>query len=124
MKPEDANAQAYHGIIVDASLRNQTSLKKFKIVSSKKDEDWTLYKVEIANDKIESVIELLKAELNPKFYAHFYRNNELIVVLKDAVFKTTINATDWKKIIDYGAKNGIAREQLDFTPCRIQDETW
>lgn len=41
----------------------------------------------------------------------------MIVVYQDAVFKTTPNQSDWKEVIQYGIKQGVPIEQLDFNPC-------
>lgn len=116
--------QNYHGIIVNASLRNQNILREFTVLSTKKDEDWMIYKVEVHSEHIGNVLNIIQTALKPKFYAHFYRGEELIVIFADAIFKTTTNPKDWAKIIKHGNKQDIPSEQIDFKPCKESDETW
>lgn len=114
----------YHGIIVDAGLKNAALLKKLNVLSTQKVEDWILYKIDVKETKLQKVITLLKSQLKEKFYTHFYRDTELIVVFPDQIFHTTTNDSDWNQIVKHGLSKGIPREQLDFKPCRIQDETF
>jgi hypothetical protein len=59
------------------------------------------------------------------FYCHFYRGEELVVVFKERIFKA--NACDkstWAEILEYGKSIHIPEAQLDFLPCKIEDETY
>lgn len=50
------------------------------------------------------------------WYAHFFRDQELIVVYQDRVFRATGDPSTWEEPIRYGRAHGIPLEQLDFHP--------
>jgi hypothetical protein len=58
------------------------------------------------------------------FYAHFYRPRELVVVFPDRVFRLTPQKQSWGPAVAHGRAAGIPQEQLDFHPCRFEDEAW
>ena len=59
-----------------------------------------------------------------EFYCHFYRNDELIIVFRERVFRTSTQKTTWTEAIDYGKSIGIPAGQLDFIPNKMSDETY
>jgi hypothetical protein len=62
--------------------------------------------------------------LPQEYYAHFYRGTELIVVFRNRVFRVNTDRGTWQEAIAYGKALGIAGRQLDFAPCRVEDETY
>jgi hypothetical protein len=72
------------------------------------------------------MIKLIQENLVVKgeYYAHLYRDDELVVIFKDRVFRITSEKSTWKPVIDYGLSLKIPIEQLDMKPCRFQDETY
>ena len=116
----------YHGIIVDESQKDITILNKLKILGKKTSSNgkWVLYKIGIAPEKLEKSIKQLQENMNGGFYFHFYRENELIVVFKKKIFRITTEKSGWSDVIAYGKSLGIPEKQLDFFPCRIEDETY
>jgi hypothetical protein len=60
----------------------------------------------------------------PHFYCHFYRDDELIVVFKKKMFRVKTDPATWQEVITYGKSMGIPAKQLDFQPCRFDDETY
>ena len=116
----------YHGIIVDASLKEKSLLEELKIIGQKrtKDGEWVLYKIEIDPEDINQTIESLQENLLDGFYLHLYRQNELIVVFPERVFRINTEKPTWIEAIEYGKSLGIPEEQLDFFPCRTEDESY
>ena len=114
----------YHGIIVDASQKDKSEFGKLEIAGQKKSGGWILYKVEVSQEKLERTISRLQKNINDGFYFHFYKGSELIVVFKRKIFRISTNKSTWKEAIEYGKSLGIPEKQLDFRPCRIEDETY
>lgn len=119
----------WHGIIVDKSLQDPGVMDDFKILGKKVADDdpkdvWTIYKVEVKAHLIDRVIERVQKNLQEGWYAHFYKNKDLIIVFHDRVFKVATDPKTWKPIILYGKSQHIAADPLDFFPCTEDDETF
>ena len=115
----------YHGIILDLEFKDSTYPQKFKLFAKRKSSTsgWLLYGVEVGDQEIDKVI--LEVQENMKddkpYYAHFYNDNDMIVVFKKNVFRVKPHISTWA-VINYGKKLNIPQEQLDFWPNRFQDE--
>jgi hypothetical protein len=116
----------YHGIIIKEGLRDQSILNKVKILGKKKAGECTLLRVGVGKNEINQIVKLVQKHLvtQPAYYAHFYRNQELIVVFPRKIFILTPNKETWKPAVDYGKSVGIPEEELDFKPCRFEEETY
>ena len=123
----------YHGILINLSIKDKTLLRSLETTGKKNVflNLLVLYKINAAPEKIEGLIASLQAALVerfwfyfPHFYFHFYRNDELIVVFKEKVFRTSTDPSRWTEAIAYGKSLGIPENQLDFFPCRVEDETY
>jgi len=116
----------YHGIIIDKSQKDKSIFERLKILGSKtSSKGWILYKIEVNPEEINKIIqELQQNMISGPYYCHFYRNNELIVVFKEKIFRITPDKSTWKEAIEYGRSSGIPEKQLDFYPCKIEDETY
>lgn len=117
----------YHGIIVKEGLKDRLVLDRMKILGMKKGEKWTLLRVGVDETKVDEVLGLIQKNLvtEPEsYYAHFYRNRELVVVFPKKVFHLTPERETWQPAIDYGKSIGIPEKQLDFKPCRFGEETY
>ena len=113
----EAVTKQYTGIIIKESLSNISILKKTKILNleitddEKPEDRWHIYKVKITLDKIK----LLSKYIIKEWYAHFWLDDELIVVYKDKIFHATISdEKTWEEAKEYGRKQNIIEEQLDF----------
>jgi len=117
---------SYHGILIREGLKNPPVLERLKVLGKKQAGQWLLVKVEVSKEEIEELVKLVQRNLkrNPTFYAHFYRYNELIVVFPERVFRITPDKATWGPTIAYGESMGIPLKELDFKPCRIEDETY
>jgi hypothetical protein len=117
----------YHGIIVKESLKDESVLNKMKILGQKKGTKWTLLRVGVNENKIDEVVELVQKNLisEPmRYYSHFYRDGKLIVVFPKKIFHLTPKKETWRPAIDYGKSTGIPEKELDFKPCRFEEETY
>jgi hypothetical protein len=128
MPPKGRSQDSYHGIIVEESLRDRSVLDAVAILGRKRGRDWTLLRVAVEARELSATIGLVRRGLKVvdgvPFYAHFYRSGELIVVFPDRVFRLTPQKQTWGPAVAYGKSAGIPTEQLDFMPCRFEDETY
>lgn len=118
----------YHGIVVEESLQDPAVLKTVKVLGRKRGRDWTLIRVGVGSHQLPMVVDRVKRSLRivngVPFYAHFYRADELVVVFPDRVFHLTPVKKTWGPAVAHGRSAGIPLEQLDFAPCRFEDETY
>lgn len=115
----------YLGIIIRESLKNTEYISELPVVSKKDVGEWQLILVSIAVDDLEEHIKSLQNQMihiaDDCWYAHYFHDQELIVVYQDKVIKVGTDPTSWGEAIDYGLLHGIPLEQLDFKPY-IQEE--
>ena len=122
----------YHGIIVNLSQKRKT-LRELRIIGKRNVlfRFLVIYKIEVKQEEIDNLI--IKIQHNMKrrlllfakeFYCHFYRNDELIIVFRERVFRASTQKATWKEAIDYGKSIGIPAGQLDFIPNKMSDETY
>jgi len=117
----------YRSILLDAEFTSPDFIKKWKELGKKhsRTNPWWLFKVEVPEDKLEELIsEGQKLLVGKAYYFHAYRQNELIVVFPEKVFRVTPNKDSWGEMVKYGISLGIPEEQLDFKPCRFEDEEY
>lgn len=117
----------YHGILLDLEFKDKEFLKRFKILGKKKSSEnpWFLFRVEVPAEELEKIIgETQDQMVEGAYYCHFYRDNELIVIFKEKIFKVTPDKSTWDEIINYGLSLGIPEKQLSMSPCRFEDETY
>lgn len=105
----------YTGTIVEQSLVNLEVLKLFTILEKSQtngDDPWTLYNV---SGDFEALHKLSKNMKETGWYAHFWNEEDLVVVFPDKLFKQKVHDTStWVSAIEYGLSIGIPKEQLDF----------
>lgn len=123
----------YHGIIVNISQIDKSVFNSFRIIGQKRVLSGliTLYKVSVLPDDLNDVITKVQNNMRSRilfkkqeFYAHFYRGDELVIVYKYRVFNVTTDQSSWKEAIVYGKSLKIPDKQLDFIPCRFNDESY
>lgn len=109
---------SYKGTLVEESLRdnriiNGFKINKVRISSVEKPEDrWHLYEVEATPEQIDE----LATQLKPTgWYAHFWQDEDVVVVFPNKKFEIKYSVQEtWKDAIAYGESIGIPTEQLDF----------
>jgi hypothetical protein len=123
----------YHGIVINLSQKQSSIIDGLDIIGKKPIilNILVLYKVRVAPENIDVVIGLLQTNMRDRFwrfihgfYFHFYRDNELIVVFKNKIFRVTPDPATWSEVVTYGRCLGIPEKQLDFFPCRFSDEPY
>jgi len=114
----------YHGIIVDESQKDKSIFKKLKVTGQSKGEHWTLYKISVPEKDLEKTLKAIQTNMAKGFYFHVYRGDELIAVFNERTFRVKTDKSTWKELLSYGKELGIPEEQLDFFPCRFEDETY
>ena len=123
----------YHGIIINLSLKNKSVINTLDVIG-KKDVflNWlVLLKVCVRPEAMDVTIRTLQLNMverfglyAPHFYCHFYRTDELIIVFKERVFRVKTDPATWQEVLAYGRSMGIPEKQLDFSPCRVEDEVY
>lgn len=113
----------YMGIIVEQSLRDPTITKAFEIASVKHGGFWTFLLDTVPGANFERHVSLIQSNLIPdgRWYVHYFRGNELVVVFHDAVFRISTDPASWGPAVEHGLASGIPQEQLDFQPRTRSD---
>ncbi len=114
----------YHGIIIDKSLNDSSIIDSLNILGKKESGNWILFKIEISSEEKETKIKELQEQLKEKYYFHIYRKDELIIIFKEKIFRVTTNKESWTEARYYGKSLDIPEEQLDFLPCKMEDEKY
>lgn len=107
----------YKGIIVEESLEdnrilNDLEILKVRISKAENPADrWHLYTVKVSREKIEKLSKNIKL----KWYMHFWKGRDVIVIFKDKQFEFNFDdKSTWSPVLEYGKSIGIPQEQLDF----------
>jgi hypothetical protein len=119
-------SREYHGIVIKESLREQSILDKIQVLGIKRTGSWTLLRVRIRETELGKFVGLIRRNLltDVHYYAHFYREGELIVVFPKRTFRLKPDKSTWEPVVSYGTSIGIPEGELDFKPCRFEDETY
>jgi hypothetical protein len=125
------NDQIYHGIIINISQKNKSLISTLDVIGKKKSIFGiiTIYKIEVKVNEINNIINKIQENmaikilfLKQEFYAHFYRNNEMIIVFREKIFNVILDKNTWMEAINFGKSINIKEKQLDFIPNRFEDE--
>ncbi len=113
----------WHGVVIaeglhDPALINNLQVTRAFITSDGQplDEDgtpgrWHLYWVDVSDNQIDQI----QAATRHAWYAHFWRNEQLLVIYDDARFSMhRHDQSTWQPAIDHGLAQGLRREWLDF----------
>jgi hypothetical protein len=74
-------------------------------------ERWHLYTVSCDQEDALKI----QSHLKPKFYAHFWKGDDVLVIFKDKHFwMSHFDEKTWGPAIEHGLAQGIPKEQLDF----------
>jgi hypothetical protein len=116
----------FKGFVLSESLNNPSILNDFKKIYVKIEEHpeskdarfWHLFKLEINDNDIEKVAQKFAKEMKYGWYAHFWNGKIVYISFTNKVFKI-LQEKEWKseefqKVKEYGAKNGVEEEYLDF----------
>ena len=92
----------YHGVIVNISQRDKRIYNQLEVLSRRAviPGILCLYKIKVSPLDLDEPIRKLQENMrNRLFYAHLYRTEELVVVYKQRVFRTTPDKSTWQELI-------------------------
>lgn len=108
----------YQGTIVAQSLIDPRFVDGVEVLvvrdlpAQKPEDRWRLYTVLLTKEQITELSKNLKPE---KWYAHFWDDQNILVVYPGMVIKIDrYDKTTWKPAIDHGISLGVPKEELDF----------
>ncbi|MBI5392433.1 hypothetical protein HZA96_01065 [Candidatus Woesearchaeota archaeon] len=127
---KNAIKKNYIGVIIEESLENKDVLKTIKIISTRIEtvteiyktpwiKQWTLYTVEIQENKIDFIAEKLSASLDSQhpWYADFKNASLHYIIFRNKRFKVNRQKPEqYAEVTKYGLTLGIPDYQLDFSP--------
>lgn len=113
----------YLGIVVGQSLADRACLDRATIVAERAVGSWRLLLVRVPAAEFEAHLGALQAGLvrEDEWYAHYFRDDELVVVFHDGLFRVTTDRSTWGPAVEHGLARGVPPEQLDFTPRTVTD---
>lgn len=123
----------FHGVILNLSQKDRSIFRQMDVIGRRTvlPGILVLYKIQVAPERVDALIDRVQANMaervlfvRKEFYAHFYRGGDLIVVFRQRVFHVTTDPATWSEPTAYGRSIGIAARQLDFFPCRFEDEAY
>lgn len=112
----------YLGIVIQQSLKDRTIVAPARVLARKRVKTWVFLLVGVAEADLEEHIRVLQKSMvtDDTWYAHYFRDQELVVVFRDAVFRAGLEPDTWGPLVEYGLNKGIPLEQLDFKPRTFQ----
>ena len=113
------NKGDYLGIVIAQSLIDGEVKPPARILGKKHLNTWDFLLVAVVDTALDEHIHMLQANMVTEtvWYAHYFRNQQLVVVFRDSFFRASLDKSTWEPIIKYGLKKGIPLEQLDFNPA-------
>lgn len=111
----------YLGVIVRESLA--TPVHDVPIVGSRTGAEWTLLLVRVPSESLDDHVRSMQEALiaDEPWYAHYWKDDELVVVFSDALFYTSTDDASWGEVVEHGRNRGVPVEELDFKPHTVGD---
>jgi hypothetical protein len=132
------DAKRLTGDIIEESLTDRSVLSEVTILETRVEpvteyhrtpwlEQWTIHRVAVSEESAaelaERFSEALDAEHAHAWYADFKNADIHYIAFADKVFGIPRNGDDrYTEVLDYGARLGIPRYQLDFSPTTERRE--
>lgn len=117
----------YKGFVLSESLKDPTILNKFEKIYVKVEHHpeydgepkiWHDFKIKVEEKNIVSITNLLAEQMKDAWYAHFWNNYEVYVVLPHRIFKIpreqNWQSKEYQELKDYAIKHGIEERYLNF----------
>lgn len=119
----------YKGFVLSESLKNPLILNDFEKIYVKVEHHpeadasypkiWHDFKLSIQDEDMDSVAETISKEIKETWYAHFWNNDTVYVILPNKIFKIPKEPKRWKskeyqELKEYAIKNGVEEHYLDF----------
>ena len=104
---------AWFGWIIERSLDDQTIFDTVATVKMKSEQaNWMERLVEIPEEKLGLVTDFLKEHLEPAWYAHAIKADQVRVIFKDKAFDAK-EGESFEEIENYGVSAGTPKEEID-----------
>ncbi|MBU0636326.1 hypothetical protein KKE06_04845 [Candidatus Micrarchaeota archaeon] len=102
----------WKGIVIEESLLDQTALWETQLLKiNVLDNGWHAHMVLCEKETIKKI----QTKLKPKFYAHYWKDNSVIITFSKKTFEfETSDSKKREQAIAFGEQQGIPIEQLDF----------
>lgn len=121
----------YYGIVESESLNNPLILDKYKVKKvvtefqpNAKTKQWHIFILEILDDSIFSLVKEISSEIKYGWYAIFWNDIKTYVVFSNKVFDLKKEqkwlSKGYEAVREYGSKNGVQKEYLDFNKNFVQ----
>ena len=101
----------------DPTVINNLSVYKAHITKDNMEIDyegnigrWHIYHVKCSREEIDA----LQPYIIRGWYAHFWAQDDIIVVYNDRQFEVKKDRSTWKEAVDHGKAQGILENQLGF----------
>ncbi len=118
----------YRGFVLSESLKNPLILNDFEKIYVKVEHHpeysgepkiWHDFKLIIKDEDIERIAELLSNEIKNTWYAHFWNDKEVYVILSNKVFKIPKEPKAWKskeyqELKSYAISHNVEEKYLNF----------
>ena len=120
---DDSGSGRWRGVVIAEGLHDPALINDLRVTTAfitsegqPLDEDgtegrWHLYWVDVPDEEIDRI----QAGTRHAWYAHFWRDDRLLVVYDDARFSMhRHDQTTWQAAIEHGLQQGLRPEWLDF----------
>jgi len=113
----------WKGVIIAEGLTDPTGINGFSVYKATITKDdmaidyegnlgrWHIYYVKCSREDVDS----LQPYILKGWYAHFWKENKIVVVYNDRQFELSKNDRGtWKEAVEHGRRQGIPENELDF----------
>jgi len=117
----------YKGFVLSESLKNPTILNNFEKIYVKVENHpeyegepkiWHDFKLKVEDKDIEYITNSLAEQMKDSWYAHFWNENYVYVVLPRKVFKIPKEekwqSKEYQELKEYALKYGVEGQYLEF----------
>lgn len=107
--------RAWRGLVVEESLEDAAALAGADVLSTRttQDGDWRIHTVSASPDTFS--FEALARSVKQGWYAHFWKDGEVLAVFRDALFRFDHDRREtWEPALEHGRSLGIPDAELDF----------
>jgi hypothetical protein len=116
------------GCVIAESLHDATVLEGLKPVAARvvempDDPDasaWHVFWYRIGERALSDLLPVLAREMRPHWYAHFWKDDDLCVILAGRAFRARVSDRDtWQEFIAYGDSTGVERKWTENIPTQV-----
>ena len=117
----------FKGFVLSESLKDPTILNDFEKIYVKVEHHpeyegepkiWHDFKLKVEDKDIDRVTDLLATQMKDTWYAHFWDDENVYVVLPDKVFKIPREqkwqSKEYQELKQYALKHGVEGQYLEF----------